>query len=330
MNIVFVTGSDAPFFNSMLVFLQAFAERLPGQRLWVCDFGLTPAQAHFLRGLGILLERPPALASRGVFHCKAALLPYLRHHGRDGGKHDLGTDDVVVWLDADLTPMETGPGDFEAVAAALAAAGMDIAVCPEPLGRSLGQMLSGPNQAAMAPTVRVVAAAGVDQSLHYVSSGLFFCRDPGFLSRWQELTLAVADHPLFEQNMFNVALHEKRRPFLVLDCEEWQAQGWSLDRLKLVPSANGGRPAARIGDKNIKTLHATSPWQGHLLIGNCRMSVRDMELIGSFKLFLAEALRMHQLHLLASFLVTHGEALMRLGICTRAARPIDGFEFVTL
>ena len=39
MNIIFVTGGDAAFFNSMLVGLQSFAERLPDQRLLVCDFG---------------------------------------------------------------------------------------------------------------------------------------------------------------------------------------------------------------------------------------------------------------------------------------------------
>jgi hypothetical protein len=41
-------------------------------------------------------------------------------------------------------------------------------------------------------------------------------------------------------------------------------------------------------------------------------------------------LRLHQLQLLAHFLADHREALLRLGICRRAARPADGFEFVTL
>ena len=57
-----------------------------------------------------------------------------------------------------------------------------------------------------------------------------------------------------------------RTAFLALDCEEWQAQGRSLDKIKLVQGANGGRPAADVGDKNIKTLHATSELPGHLLI----------------------------------------------------------------
>ncbi len=276
MSIIFVTGSDAAFFNSMLVGLQSFAERMPGQRLLVCDFGFSGAQAGFLRGLGVLLERPPMLASAGAFHCKAALLAYLRHNAQD-----LGGDEIVVWLDADLTFMDLGIGDFVAVFAAMTSAGADIAVCPEPLGRSFGQMLSGPNASTMAPSAHIAKQTGMDFALPYLSSGLFFCRSAGFLTRWQELTQGNAYHPLFEQNMFNVALHEKRRPFVALDCEEWQAQGPSLDKIALVPAARDGRTAAHIGEKNIKTLHTTSGVAGHLLIGTCRMTVREFDLVGA-------------------------------------------------
>lgn len=174
MSIIFVTGSDAAFFNSMLVGLQSFAERMPGQRLLVCDFGFSGAQAGFLRGLGVLLERPPVLASAGAFHCKAALLAYLRHNAQD-----LGGDEIVVWLDADLTFMDLGIGDFVAVFAAMTSAGADIAVCPEPLGRSFGQMLSGPNASTMAPSARIAKQTGMDFALPYLSSGLFFCRSAG-------------------------------------------------------------------------------------------------------------------------------------------------------
>jgi hypothetical protein len=318
MNILFVTGSGSAFFNSLLVCLQSFAERMPGRRLFVCDFGFTHAQAAFLRCIGLLLERPPELASGGVFHCKAGLLSYLRHGG-----HDVGDDDVMVWLDADLTFMEIGVGDFETVIAAMSSARAGIAG-PEPLGRTIGQMLSTMPE-GMAPSARVVAEAAVDPSLPYVSSGLFFCRSAAALRHWQELAHAVADSPLFEQNMFNVVLHRDRIAFLALDCEEWQAQGPLLDRIRLVPSAHGGRPVARIGNKNIKTLHATSGLQGHLLIGLCRMTVPNLDLAGPFKLFLAEPLRMHQLQLLASFVAEHGETLLRFGICTPAARPAAGF-----
>ena len=323
MNIVFVTGGDAAFFNSMLVGLQSFAERLPDRRLLVCDFGFTGVQAEFLHSLGVLLVRPPELGSRGVFYCKAALLAYLRHNG-----HDIGRDDAVVWLDADLTLMEVGAGDFAAVLAAMTKAGVGIAVCPSRSGVRLAKAVRrecahhgavgshrGTGRNGFGATIRVEWSV--------------FCRSVSFLTRWQEPTQAIADHSLFEQNMFNVALHQNRTAFVALDCEEWQAQGSSLDRITLVPAGTGGRPAARIGDKNIKTLHTTSGVPGHLLIGTCRMTVRDMDLVGPYKLFLAEALRLHQLQPLASFVATHGHALRRLGICSRAARPSEGFEFVT-
>ena len=323
MNLLFVTGCDAPFFNSLLVCLQAFAERLPGYRLLVCDFGLTGAQAEFLRGLGVWLERPPSLRSRGVFHCKAALLRYLRHGG-----HDIEDCDAVVWLDADITLMNTVAGDFAAVIAAMTTAGAELAACAEPSGRSLGQFIA--ETAAMAPFAKMVTDTAIDSGLPYLSSGLFFCRSAALLDHWEALTRTIATHALFEQNMFNAAIHQNSVLFLALDCEEWQAQGQSLERVRLVPGERTGRPAAQIGEKNIKSLHATSSASGHLLIATCRMTVHELDLTGPFKLLLAEPLRLHQLQLLASFMARHGAALLRLGICTRAARPAEGFQFVTL
>lgn len=326
MKILFITGSDAGFFNSLLIFLQSFAERLPGQPLAVCDFGFAPAQAQFLREFGVLLPRPAELDSRGVFCCKAALGRYLR-----AGGLDIEGYDGVVWLDADLTLMQVGSADFEAVIGAMRSAGADLAACIEPEGKSLAQTIARfPEPAKMAPFARMIAEAGLPETLPYFSSGLFFCRSAGLLDHWMKLTLAAPDHPLFEQNAFNVALHGLAVRKLALDCTEWQAQGPALDRVRLVTEAAGARPAARIGEKNIKALHTTSPMPGHLLIGNGRMTVRDLELAGIFKLFLPEALRLHQLQLLASFLVGHGERLRGLGLCARARAPVEGFQFVTL
>jgi hypothetical protein len=325
MKTIFITGSDAGFFNSLLIFLQSFDERLPGQPLAVCDFGFAPEQARFLRERGVLLPRPPEIASRGVFCCKASLARYLMAAGLK-----LEDYDALVWLDADLTPMQTGIADFEAVIATMQSAGAELAVCPEPAARSLGRTIAEfPEPAKMAPFSRMIAEAGLSSALPYVSSGLFFCRSAALLEHWMKLALAAVEHPLFEQNAFNIALHSGGTRHLALDCEEWQAQGSSLDRIRLAGDG-AGRAAAHIGDKNIKTLHATSPLLGHLLIANCRVTVRDLVLAGPFKLFLPEDLRLYQLQLLSSFILAHGERLHRLGLCTRAAVPVEGFEFVTL
>jgi len=326
MKILFVTGSDSAFFNSLLIFLQSFLERLPGQQLSVCDFGMTDGQQRFLHSRGLLLPRPPALAARGVFACKASMVAYLR-----GGGHAPENYDAVVWLDADLMLMQTGFADFATVVSAMVRAGADIAICTAPEDRTIGQMIAiFPDGAKMAPFAHVVADAAIDLGSPYFSTGLIFCRSPAVLTRWMELTQAVPDHPLVEQNMFNVVLHGHRVAHIALSCEEWQAQGGSLDAIGLAPSEHSGRPAARIGGKNIKTLHTTSSAPGHLLIAVCRMTVRDLDLVGPFKLFLSEELRLHQLQLLATFVAAHAEILLRLGICSRAATPVEGFEFVTL
>ncbi len=203
MKVLFVTGSNYAFFNSMLVGLQSFAERLPGERLLVCDYGMSPPQAQFLRELGQLLECPPTLPARDTFYCKAALLRYLRHN-----RHAVEDYDAVVWVDADLTFMDVGIADFAAVIAAMTSARARVAACIEPAGRSLGQvagMLAG--TADMAPFARSIAAAGIDASLPYFfSSGLFMCDCAAFLARWEALTLAIERHPIFEQNMFNMAV----------------------------------------------------------------------------------------------------------------------------
>lgn len=324
MSLLFVTGSDRAFFNSLLVCLQSFAERMPSHRLHVCDFGLTDAQAAFLGSLDLLLPRPPDLARAGVFHAKACLARYLERGG-------LPSDDMVIWLDADLTLMRVGIGAFGAVVEQMKDAGAQIAACAEPSGRNLGQMISlFADPAKMAPLRRMAADARLDPALPYFSTGLFFCGSARFLQRWAEAAADIADHPLFDQNVFNVVLHRDSVPHLSLDCDEWQAQGQSLDAVSLAAQADCGRPAALVGGKNIRTLHTTSSAPGHLLIATCRLTVRDLELSGPFKLFLSEPLRLHQLQLLATFVVTHGNALLRFGLCRRATRPTEGFEFVTL
>jgi hypothetical protein len=326
MKVLFVTGSDAAFFNSLLILLQSFAERMPGQRLLVCDFGLAPAQVRFLNDLDALLPRPAELAARGVFACKAALACYLRAKVRAIADYD-----ALVWLDADLMLMKIGFADFAAVVGQMKSADTAVAVCSEPLGRNIGEMIATFAAAGkMAPFAQIVARSGIAREAPYFSTGLVFCRSTDILEHWMELAHVVADHPLFEQNMFNVAIEMHAVPTLTLSCEEWQAQGRLLDKVRLAPSCSGGRPAAAIEGRNIKMLHTTSPEAGHLLIANCRMTVGNLELSGPFKLFLAEPLRMQQLQLLAAFMVAHGARLLGLGLCTQAASPAAGFEFVTL
>lgn len=326
MSLLFVTGSNAGFFNSLLICLQSFTERLPTQRLLVCDYGLTEPQATFLRELGVLMERPPSIAPlTDVFICKAALLRYLHHAG-----HQMENYDAIVWIDGDLTLMDVGLADFDAVVHAMQQTDTMVAICPDLTGRSLGQMIEHFDDATVvAPFANIIDELGIDRSGPYFSTGLFFCRSTSILESWDKLTSALTYHPLFEQNMFNVVLHRDHVEVVLLDCEGWQAQGHALEHIRLVTDAQG-RPKALVGNKNIKTLHSTSPLASHLLIIKARMSVRDLELTGIFKLLFAEPLRMVQLNLLAQFVHLHAEQLKRLGLCQINPNPIEGFQFTSL
>jgi len=321
--LLFITGSNAAFFNSLLICLQSFSDRIPGCRLLVCDYGLTPQQRQFLAELGQLLLAPPDIdPAEDVFRCKAALLRYLRYGGVD-----LANFDAIVWLDGDLTLMNVGVDDFLAVTTAMTANNAVIAACGEPSGHNIGQMavlFSDP--AIMRPFAEAIALANLDPALPYLSTGLFFCRSGEFLQRWDQQTQETAHHPLFEQNMFNLVLHRDQCPFLNLDCEAWQAQGASLDKVRLQPTPGGQRSAA-IGEKNILTLHTTSPMPQHLLTIRGRLVVGPLQVEGIFKLLFAEPLRLHQLEVLATFVHRYGEALLRLGLCRPADTPADGFAF---
>ncbi len=322
MTLLFVTGGNAAFFNTMMICLQSFGDRLPGHRLLVCDYGLTPEQAKFLAGEDCLLKRPPDVPrDADVFRCKAALLGYLRHGG-----FDVDAADAVVWIDGDLTLMDVGIDEVRSVAGEMRRLGGLVAACGEPSGMNMGQMAALPD---MRPFVTETERAGIPAAAPYFSTGLFFCRSAALLTAWDALTRAVVPHTLFEQNMFNIALNRDHAPVLLLDCEEWQAQGNSLDAVWL---RDDGRPwpSAFVGDKPIKILHSTSPNAAHLVVGPGRLGVFDVELIGQFKLLFAEPLRMHQLGLLARFVRDHRDALLRTGVCRIAGRPADGFQFSML
>ena len=149
----------------------------------------------------------------------------------------------------------------------------------------------------------------------------------------------------FDQEGIDLEIQEGRGAGVTVQAiAAGSAQFGYADVATMIKAAAKGAPVVSVGvllqtspmavmgfaEKNIKTLHATSPSAGHLLISNCRMTVRDLALTGPFKLFFPEALRLHQLQLLAGFMLAHGERLARLGICGRVAKPVEGFQFVTL
>jgi hypothetical protein len=323
LSYLFVTGCNAGYFNTLLMTLQSFALRMPGQRLLVCDYGLTPQQCEFLRRQGQLLERPPTVSPREhPYRRKAAILRYLEHGGQKFGEND-----VLIWIDADLTFMDVGMRDFAAVCDVMMQRGLQVAACRN--GMSVGQMCEFGDREKMIPFREAVAFSGIMPNLPYYSIGIYFCRSAAFLKRWDEVTTVVKNHMCFEQNMFTLVVHRDRVPFMHIDMDEWQAQGESLGKIEIKKDVSNG-PAAFIGQKNIKILHTTSSGEGHIQILDARMLAFDVTLEGMFKLFAAPDLLQLQLQLLGSCIVTHKKDLLRLGICLPNPAPIKGFELVPL
>lgn len=320
MSYYFVTGCNAGYFNTLLITLQSFAVRLPDQRLLVCDYGLTPQQCEFLRRQGQLLERPPGVPrNEHPYRCKAALLRYL-----ENGGHKFSPQDTVIWLDADLTLLDVGIKDFAAVAEQMTQKEIEVAACSN--GLSVRQTCDSIDDGTMAPFKRALAFSGIDQSLPYYSIGIFFCRSPEFLKRWDEITSVIENHMCFEQNMFTMLIHRDRVPFMALDMEDWQAQGTSLEKIE-IRAGNDSRPAAYIGQKNVKIIHTTSSGKGHIAILKARMLVLDAILNGAFKLLVKQDQFKAQIDLLADYIQTHRAGLLQLGICSANPNPVGGFKF---
>lgn len=318
---IFITGCDAGFFNTLLITLQSFAEKLPGERLLVCDYGLHPQQAQYLRAKGQLLERPIDLPQgTHVTGCKAALIRYLKN----SNVYQSGTE-IVIWIDADLTLIDLSIGDFEQVVQEMDKTQCDVAAC------SMGSSIQAMSDIFVDPSVfaefkEIIQASGIDARKPYFSTGIFFCRSVKLLEDWDKRTSKLQFHPLYEQNMFNIVLQEDGIPYLELDIEVWQVQGSSLDRVILCPAANG-RATAKIGDKSIKILHSTSPLPNHLWVGRARLQVEDVQINGIFKLIASRPITELQLNLLASYIVTHKQALYAAGLVGLAPNPINGYEF---
>lgn len=321
---IFVTGCDAAFFNTLLITLQSFAENLPDQQLLVCDYGLHPQQVQYLRARGQLLERPADLkAGIHVTGYKASLVRYLNKSNQYQSKSD-----IVIWIDADLTLINIGIDDFIKVVQAMDDRQYDVAAC------SIGSTIEDMCHIFVDPVVlaefkSIVQASGIDAKAPYFSTGIFFCRSEKLLQDWDERTSKLEFHPLYEQNMFNVVLQEDHTPYLDLDIEMWQAQGAVLDELVLIPKPNG-RANVKVDDKPIKILHSTSPLPNHLWIGRAKLQVQDVELIGILKLIASRPITELQLNLLASYISTHKQALFDAGLVRLASSPMNGYEFAPI
>src|SRR5437667_8830246 len=201
MRLRFVTGANRAFFPTLMVLLQSFAEQIDRRLLYVCDYGLAPAQREFLRRRALLLERSPTLGPpMSPLREKAVLHEYFRH------SRLAATDiDAVVWLDGDLTIVECSLAEIEAVPAEMARTDVEIAACPQGTIAKLIAALRRHGSGG-APFESTLAESAIDTARPYYSTGIFVCQSPSFLERWREMSRAAAHRPLRDQNIHKVVV----------------------------------------------------------------------------------------------------------------------------
>jgi hypothetical protein len=322
MRLRFVTGANSAFFPTLMVLLQSFAEQIDRRLLYVCDYGLAPAQQEFLRRRALLLERSPALGPpMSPLREKAILHEYFRHSGLEATEAD-----AVVWLDGDLTIVDCSLVEIEAVTAEMARRDIEIAACPQGTIAELVASLRRRGSAG-APFERSLAESAIDTAKPYYSTGIFLCRSPSFLERWSETSRVAAEQPVLDQNMFNIVVHRGARPVLALDIDIWQTQADAIDRVQVTLDPARSVRRLMLDGRSVKILHSTSPSMRQLFIGMASFSVADLVLEASFKLLRLKPLLEVQLDLLSRFLTENRTELLELEICQPLARSITGYAF---
>ncbi len=291
----YLTGTNDDLFWNACLLLQSFREQQPDAHLWVCDFGLTPSQAAFLRDKGVLRPRPSALADLPhAWYLKASLADYLPE----------AASGTMVWVDADMFLVRPVADGVEAIEGALRGAGRLAAACVDVAGLSLGGFLDRFAAAgqSLGPTRAAMEALGVDPARPYLNSGFVVSCSADFWAAWKSITLAMPPHFLFEQNAFNLLLNGTRAGGELIDAREWNVHGPLLREL---PDGLASGPA--------RVVHATSDGSEHEH-ADVVQATRRGTVTCRLKTLRRPDLRRRQFDLIAAFVDTEADGLAEAGL----------------
>lgn len=291
--ILFVTGTNSRLFAQVGPLMGSFAHRLPGETLWVADFGLAPAERDFLAQAGLLLPRPAHVRADHPWYGKAALLDFVRDRHFD----------ALVWIDVDMVVVGDLGAAIRAELAAMAREGQGVAATPNLPPTSVADFAARleAGRQDQAPFLREAAALGVDGSAGYINSGFFIVTDRGLLDRWCRLTLAMPQITLFEQHAFNLAVHEGggQGRCRMLEPLRWNLHHHALAaaRAEVVDEV----PVVRVGEVEVLIAHATSERREDV-----HGAVANMEWEGAVWQFYMKKFGNHALDQIQSFYLRMG------------------------
>lgn len=296
----FVTGADAGYFWLASALLQSLDEQCPGADVRVMDFGVTPAQADFLRSRRLLLERPAEVPAR--------LHPYVAKTCFGRYVRDLPHENIV-WLDGDVLCVGDAAGAVTALVRQMARTGRQVAACPD-MGPhpTLGRFAAS----YAAPALESFIGSDPDRrDLRYLNTGMIaFRRAREFFDRWERLAARMPGETCIDQNAFNILVYGNPDVAVVLDPAVWNVHSSLLGRARFDGTGwqCGGAATRAV------FLHCTSYQREFIDEYRVQLRVAGLEVDTVVKSFRDATMRRHHLELLKRFVIAHATALRSCGV----------------
>lgn len=243
--VIYITGANSFYFFNVCALLGSFEESCGGERIYICDFGLTEEHRRFFIRRGVLLPRPSDLGKNlHPFCSKGSIDKYLEHLDFN----------IVVWIDSDSIVVKPLGMAVNQIIAELGESDEFAAVCPE----SLDTIADFIKKFDVKPFKRLMQEAGLSTNKPYLSSGVFILRSKQILLEWARMVLEIEHHLLFEQNLFNYLVYKNLASISFLDGEIWNVHDLYLDELKIRVDPINRKELVYLGGKEVLIIHASS------------------------------------------------------------------------
>jgi hypothetical protein len=305
-SLTYVTGANSPYFLILCAFLESFSQFCEGERIHVCDFGLTAGQCAFLEELGMLRQRPSAIpGGLEPFYYKSSIGRYLESEAVER----------VVWIDCDCLILAPLSRRLHALSEELEPFGDYVAVSSDQSGSIEEFILRHKEDGeGTAPFGKLMGELGLSTSPDYLNSAVFLVGSKRFLHDWHRLSFGTPRHLLFEQNIFNCLAYEGFAHLHILDADIWNAHDLSLDRMEIVPGDPSAPFQVLLDKERVFVAHATSYMQRAVSFKNMTLDVEGMKLHGCFKFIRNPPIRKLQLDYLFRFIQRNQDLLRECGV----------------
>lgn len=192
---ILVTGVDSRFFLMACLLHQSLKSTAFAKKFFVLDFGLKQDEKAFFKAKGILVEAP-VMAGAHPWALKAMLYDYVA---------GLPPATNIIWIDSDIFVSRNFSSALSALLDGMAGTDTAVAASPE---MTFGDVIDRFAHLNLWPFIRAQTARKIPFTADYYNSGFIIFRAMGLLKQWSDLAKSTPFHQLFDQNIFNLLLHD--------------------------------------------------------------------------------------------------------------------------